>query len=50
MNVNGCQACRIQVGDAVLDLGYQPPSDYFSLIDDPVPDPVYLLRINRSTY
>src|SRR5271165_5385801 len=40
-----CRACREPVGRLVLDLGEQPPGDYFPRRDDPGPDPVYPLQM-----
>jgi C-methyltransferase-like protein/putative zinc binding protein len=40
-----CRACRGRHGDLVLDLGEQPPCDYFPRADDPGPDPEYPLQM-----
>jgi SAM-dependent methyltransferase len=40
-----CRACCGQDGQLVLDLGEQPPCDYFPKYDDPGPDPVYPLQM-----
>lgn len=40
-----CRACRGTRGDLVLDLGKQPPCDYFPPATDPGPDPVYPLEM-----
>src|ERR1700677_464074 len=40
-----CRACCGQDGQLVLDLGEQPPCDYFPKYDDPGPDPVSPLQM-----
>lgn len=45
MDKHECRACRSRVGDLVLDLGEQPPCDYFPEYDEPGPDPVYPLQM-----
>jgi hypothetical protein len=40
-----CRACGSPSGTVVLDLGDQPPADYFPRVDDPGPDPVYPLQM-----
>ncbi|MBO0819312.1 MAG: transferase [Nocardiopsaceae bacterium] len=45
MTEHECRACSGQSGHVVLDLGEQPPCDYFPRYDDPGPDPVYPLRM-----
>ncbi|MGD0698903.1 MAG: class I SAM-dependent methyltransferase [Trebonia sp.] len=45
MDKHECRACRSQSGELVLDLGEQPPCDYFPGYDEPGPDPVYLLQM-----
>ncbi len=40
-----CRACKGRSGKLVLDLGLQPPCDYFPDIDDLGPDPVYPLQM-----
>jgi hypothetical protein len=40
-----CRACRKRDGTIVLDLGYQPASDFFPAANDPGPDPVYPLQM-----
>jgi hypothetical protein len=40
-----CRACRSRAGDLVLDLGDQPPCDYFPAAGDPGPDPEYPLQM-----
>ena len=45
MTVHECRACSGRSGDLVLDLGEQPPCDFFPKWDDPGPDPVYPLRM-----
>jgi hypothetical protein len=40
-----CRACRGRSGQVVLDLGSQPPCDYFPRADDPGPDPAYPLEM-----
>jgi C-methyltransferase-like protein/putative zinc binding protein/methyltransferase family protein len=40
-----CRACRGRTGHLVLDLGEQPPCDYFPQATDPGPDPVYPLQM-----
>jgi hypothetical protein len=40
-----CRACRSRAGDQVLDLGDQPPCDYFPAAGDPGPDPEYPLQM-----
>jgi len=40
-----CRACRSRAGDLVLDLGDQPPCDYFPAAADPGPDPEYPLQM-----
>lgn len=40
-----CRACHSSSGDVVLDLGDQPPADFFPRVDDPRPDPVYPLQM-----
>ena len=45
MDENRCRACGGLAGHVVLDLGEQPPCDYFPPRDDPGPDPVYPLQM-----
>src|SRR6516165_10338919 len=45
MDKHACRACRGRAGHLVLDLGEQPPCDYFPRCDDPGPDPVYPLQM-----
>ena len=45
VNANECRSCRSKAGYVVLDLGDQPPCDYFPPLDDPGPDPVYSLQM-----
>ena len=45
MDKHECRACRSRAGDLVLDLGDQPPCDYFPEYDEPGPDPVYPLQM-----
>jgi len=45
MDEPACRACRGRAGHLVLDLGEQPPCDYFPRCDDPGPDPVYPLQM-----
>ena len=45
MDKHTCRACYGSTGDLVLDLGEQPPCDYFPRYDDPGPDPVYPLQM-----
>ncbi|HKR50049.1 MAG TPA: methyltransferase domain-containing protein, partial [Pseudonocardiaceae bacterium] len=45
MTTPRCRFCRSSNGDIVLDLGRQPACDHFPLVADPVPDPVYPLRL-----
>jgi SAM-dependent methyltransferase len=45
MDKHECRACRGRAGDLVLDLGDQPPCDYFPEYDEPGPDPVYPLQM-----
>lgn len=45
MTEHECRACSGQSGHVVLDLGKQPPCDYFPKYDDPGPDPVYPLQM-----
>ncbi len=45
MGEPACRACRGQAGHLVLDLGAQPPCDYFPRRDDPGPDPEYPLQM-----
>ena len=40
-----CRACQRPAGHLVLDLGEQPPCDYFPRREDPGPDPVYPLQM-----
>ncbi len=40
-----CRSCRDRSGTVVLDLGDQPPCDFFPKRDDPGPDPVYPLQM-----
>lgn len=40
-----CRFCRSTSGKLVLDLGAQPSSELFPLLDDPGPDPTYPLRL-----
>ena len=40
-----CRFCRGKSGTIVLDLGDQPACDHFPLVDDPGPDPTYLLQM-----
>jgi len=40
-----CRACRSRAGELVLDLGDQPPCDYFPAAADPGPDPEYPLQM-----
>jgi hypothetical protein len=40
-----CRACHGRSGYLVLDLGRQPACDYFPQPDEPMPDPVYPLRM-----
>jgi hypothetical protein len=40
-----CRSCRAQRGAVVLDLGEQPPCDYFPPREDLGPDPVYPLQM-----
>jgi hypothetical protein len=40
-----CRACGARAGQLVLDLGDQPPCDYFPGRDDPGPDPLYPLQM-----
>jgi len=40
-----CRFCGSISGDIVLDLGPQPPSEYFPALADPGPDPVAPLRM-----
>ena len=40
-----CRACRGSAGQLVLDLGAQPPCDFFPLAGDPGPDPEYPLQM-----
>ena len=45
MTEPACRACRSRAGDLVLDLGDQPPCDYFPAAGDPGPDPEYPLQM-----
>lgn len=45
MSNHECRACRGMTGQAVLDLGDQPPADRFPAADEPGPDPVYPLQM-----
>lgn len=45
MTEPACRACRSRAGDLVLDLGDQPPCDYFPAAEDPGPDPEYPLQM-----
>jgi C-methyltransferase C-terminal domain/Putative zinc binding domain/Methyltransferase domain len=45
MDKHSCRACRGSAGHLVLDLGEQPPCDYFPPSGDPGPDPVYPLQM-----
>jgi C-methyltransferase C-terminal domain/Putative zinc binding domain/Methyltransferase domain len=45
VTVHECRACSGRTGHLVLDLGEQPPCDYFPKCDDPGPDPVYPLQM-----
>ncbi len=45
MDDTTCRACRERTGEVVLDLGEQPPCDYFPSQHDPGPDPVYPLQM-----
>jgi hypothetical protein len=45
MGAHACRACGSNDGDLVLDLGFQPASDYFPRKDDPGPDPLYPLQM-----
>jgi hypothetical protein len=45
MDENSCRACHGSAGHLVLDLGEQPPCDYFPPRDDPGPDPAYPLQM-----
>jgi SAM-dependent methyltransferase len=45
MDKHECRACRGPAGELVLDLGEQPPCDYFPSYDEPGPDPVYPLQM-----
>lgn len=45
MTTHACRACRGSDGQVVLDLGAQPPSDYFPAKDDPGPDPRHPLQM-----
>jgi len=45
VTVHECRACSGRTGDLVLDLGEQPPCDFFPKWDDPGPDPVYPLQM-----
>jgi hypothetical protein len=40
-----CRSCRKSKGEVVLDLGEQPAADYFPVVDEPGPDPVYPLQM-----
>lgn len=40
-----CRSCRSERGEVVLDLGCQPPCDYFPPAGDPGPDPLYPLQM-----
>lgn len=40
-----CRSCRNRGGTVVLDLGDQPPCDYFPRRGDPGPDPLYPLEM-----
>jgi len=42
---HACRACRSNNGELVLDLGFQPASDHFPLLEDPGPDPIYPLQM-----
>ncbi len=45
MDNHTCRFCGEPAGHLVLDLGQQPPCDYFPRCDDPGPDPVYPLQM-----
>lgn len=45
MAVLRCRFCRGTEGDLVLDLGQQPACEYFPPAADPLPDPVFPLRL-----
>ena len=45
MTESACRFCRSRSGTVVLDLGDQPPCDYFPRRDDPGPDPVHPLQM-----
>jgi len=45
MGEPACRSCRGRTGHLVLDLGEQPPCDYFPRRDDPGPDPAYPLQM-----
>ncbi len=42
---HACRACGSGSGHLVLDLGEQPPADYFPRAGDPGPDPQYPLQM-----
>ena len=45
LSLSSCCACQGVVGSIVLDLGDQPASDNFPLVDDPGPDATYRLQM-----
>jgi hypothetical protein len=45
MDEHRCRACREPAGHLVLDLGVQPPCDYFPPAADRGPDPAYPLQM-----
>ena len=45
MSLPSCRLCPGNSGTIVLDLGDQPASDYFPLVDDPGPDATYPLQM-----
>jgi len=45
MNRVECRHCRVSQGEIVLDLGHQPPCDYFPPAGDARPDSVHPLRL-----
>jgi hypothetical protein len=45
MDEHRCRACGGSAGQLVLDLGDQPPCDYFPRCEDPGPDPAYPLQM-----
>jgi hypothetical protein len=40
-----CRFCASTAGELVLDLGHQPPSEYFPALSRPGPDPSFPLRL-----